>query len=160
VTAVAWSPERVRGTTGAVGALVAGLGLFGALAGTVIATGGPAPEDRGPRVADALYELEAAWSATSVLLDATIVLGAAAAVAVLCVLLAVRRWRRAVFWTIAIAGIVLLEPLLKALVARPGIRAAHDEHSFPSGNAMASVALVAAVWLVVEPPPLDRIRGG
>jgi membrane-associated phospholipid phosphatase len=141
---------RVAGPAGAIGVLVGGLAGFAALTALVVATDGPALDDRGPRAADALYEHERAWRAGEAFLDASIVLGVVAAVAGLVVLLVLRGRREVVFWALAIGGVLLLEPLLKALVARPGIGAAQDEHSFPSGNAMASVALVAAAVLLLR----------
>jgi membrane-associated phospholipid phosphatase len=157
VTALALTLGRVRGPVGAVGALVGALAGFAALTALVVAADGPALDDRGPRAADAFYELELAWKTTSGLLDASIVLGGIGALAVLAALAFSRRWRQAAFWAVAVGGVLALEPLLKALVARPGIGPAHDDHSFPSGNAMASVALVAAAALLLRPGRARRL---
>jgi membrane-associated phospholipid phosphatase len=150
VTAVTVTLGRVAGPAGAIGVLVAGLAGFAALTALVVATDGPALDDRGPRAADAIYEHDVASRATETLLYASIVLGALAALAALVILVALGQRRQAVFWAFAIGGVLVLERLLKALVDRPGIGAAQDEHSFPSGNAMASVALVAAAALLLR----------
>jgi membrane-associated phospholipid phosphatase len=157
VTALTVTLARVGGPAGVIGVLVGALAGFAALTALVVATGGPALDDRGPRAADALYEHDLAWRATGVLVDASIVLGALAALAALVVLLVLRHRRQATFWALAIGGVLLLEPLLKTLVGRPGIGASQDEHSFPSGTAMASVALVAAAALLLREGGVRRL---
>ena len=69
------------------------------------------------------------------------------AVAVL-VLLVVRGARaRAAFWGLALAGPLLLTPILKEAFDRPSVGDKPGD-SFPSGNAMASAAFVAAAMLL------------
>lgn len=150
MTALTATLARVGRPAGAIGVLLGALAAFAALTALVVATDGPALDDRGPRAADALYEHELAWRATEALLDASIVVGALAVLGVFVVLVGLRHRRQAVFWAVTIGGVLLLEQLLETLVARPGIGAARDEHSFPSGNAMASVALVAAAALLLR----------
>jgi membrane-associated phospholipid phosphatase len=144
MTAVAYELRRGRETTGALAVLTAGLAGFGLLSGLVVAGEGLGWDAEGPRAADAYYELEGAWRATNVMLDAAIALGAACAVVGLCLFLIRREWRRAAFWTVAVGGVFLLEPVLKAAFARPGIGPSADEHSFPSGTAMVAAALLTA----------------
>jgi undecaprenyl-diphosphatase len=76
-----------------------------------------------------------------------------AAVAVLGVVvlafLLVRRMRgEALFWALALGGVLVLDPLLKAAFRRPGL-APSEEFSFPSGQAMATLATVLALAALV-----------
>ena len=75
--------------------------------------------------------------------------GVSVAVAVLVALLAKRKLRVALFGVTALGGAFLLETALKDAFHRPGLGAAADEDSFPSGGAMGSMALLAVVVLVV-----------
>ncbi|MGH3042073.1 MAG: phosphatase PAP2 family protein [Gaiellaceae bacterium] len=133
-----------RAATRAAAVLVAALTGFSLLARGVVEGGGFSWDAEGPQAADALYEHETAWRVAEASLDASIGIGAVLAVAVFAFLLLRRRGREAVFWAAAVVGVLLLDLLLKAAFARPGIGAAADDYSFPSGNAMASVAVVAA----------------
>lgn len=102
------------------------------------------------------YEHELAWNATTVFVRASSVVGAALAAAALAFLLRRRLRRAALFWALAIGGALLLDLLLKAVIRRPGIGAASDEWSFPSGNAMASAAIALAVVVLLARSPWQR----
>jgi membrane-associated phospholipid phosphatase len=159
MTALAYEFRRGRETTGALALLTAGLAGFALLAGLVVAGEGLGWDAEGPRAADGYYEFEGAWRATNVLLDAAIAFGAASAAVVLCLFLVRRAWRRAAFWTVAVGGVFLLEPVLKAAFARPGIGPSADEHSFPSGTAMVAAALLAAGVFLLRGRPRRILLG-
>lgn len=72
------------------------------------------------------------------------VLAAVAAV----VLLAASRIRLAIFWIVAVGGVLALDPLLKAAFERPALNGRSGDYSFPSGSAMLAMALVVALWLL------------
>jgi undecaprenyl-diphosphatase len=80
---------------------------------------------------------------------------AAVAVVVLTVLLVLRRWRDAVFFTAGAGVVWAVNPLLKELVGRsrpdlwplpPDV----SEYSFPSGHAANTAALVGALLLILR----------
>jgi membrane-associated phospholipid phosphatase len=73
---------------------------------------------------------------------------AALGVGMLAFLLARRPRREAVFWSLALGGVVVFDPLLKATFRRPGIPPS-DEFSFPSGHAMVTLAALAALVALV-----------
>jgi membrane-associated phospholipid phosphatase len=85
-----------------------------------------------------------------------LIAGAAAAFLVLLALVAVGLRRHAAFWGLAVVGPIVLTPILKWAIARPQIGADPEgDYSFPSGNAMVSLAFVAALVLLV--PELRRV---
>lgn len=65
-------------------------------------------------------------------------------------LVALRRYRAALFLVGAIGGAVALSTLVKGVVERPPIEGPADEYSFPSGSATWSVATAAAVLLLAR----------
>jgi undecaprenyl-diphosphatase len=82
---------------------------------------------------------------------------AAAFIAGLVVVLLVRgRRRQALFWALAIGGVLLLDTPLKDLFARAALGGPRGAYSFPSGNGMVSAALVAA--LILSSSPSSRAR--
>jgi membrane-associated phospholipid phosphatase len=66
-------------------------------------------------------------------------------------LLLERAYRRAAFWALTVGGVIVLTEALKALVKRPELGDFDTEYSFPSGNATASMAAAAAVFLLAGP---------
>jgi membrane-associated phospholipid phosphatase len=80
---------------------------------------------------------------------AGIALGAIFITVVLLTLIVRKEWRPALFWLLTFAGVAVLDVGLKAAFRRPPISDASDGYSFPSGNAMASIALVLAVGTLV-----------
>ena len=83
------------------------------------------------------------------------------AVAVTAVLLVLRRsWRAAVFWCLTFVGLYALDRALKPVFERPSIDGS-GEYSFPSGNAMASMAiLIGGAALVAGIPRRVYVLGG
>jgi membrane-associated phospholipid phosphatase len=71
-----------------------------------------------------------------------------------------RRWRPALFWCLVFAGLLALDVALKPIFGRPSIHES-GEYSFPSGNAMASMAiLVGAATLMHGLPRRLYVLGG
>jgi membrane-associated phospholipid phosphatase len=96
------------------------------------------------------YDFSALRRVAEALVYLGLIAGAAIAILLLIVLAGRGLRRQALFWGLAVAGPILLTPLLKWVVGRPQIGAHPDgDYSFPSGNAMASVAFVAALLLLV-----------
>jgi membrane-associated phospholipid phosphatase len=60
-----------------------------------------------------------------------------------------RRKKEALFWAVAIGGVLALDPLLKNSFMRPSIGGASG-YSFPSGSAMLSMAAAAAIVLLAR----------
>jgi membrane-associated phospholipid phosphatase len=58
-----------------------------------------------------------------------------------------RRPRYALFWSLAVGGVVALDPLLKNIYRRPGVDGGSG-YTFPSGSAMLSVAAIASLVLI------------
>jgi membrane-associated phospholipid phosphatase len=69
---------------------------------------------------------------------------------------AVRAYRRAAFWGLAVGGSIVLTRVLKELIERPEIGVKQAEYSFPSGNATASLAAAVALFLLLPPSRLRR----
>jgi len=85
---------------------------------------------------------------TQRLVDNSTVLGAILFIGLLLVLAARKRFRDVLFVAAAVGGVAIFDPLFKSAFARqpPGDA---EGFSFPSGSAMASMAIVAAVAFVV-----------
>jgi membrane-associated phospholipid phosphatase len=62
------------------------------------------------------------------------------------------RWRPALFWCLTFAGLLALDVALKPLFERPSIHSP-GEYSFPSGNAMASMALFVGATALIRALP-------
>jgi membrane-associated phospholipid phosphatase len=101
------------------------------------------------------YDLSTVRAATRAAVTAGAVLGLIAAAGLLALLVAVRAYRRAAFWGLAVGGSILLTRVLKELIERPEIGVKQAEYSFPSGNATASLAAAAALVLLL---PSSRLR--
>ena len=96
------------------------------------------------------YDLGAVRTLTEAAVWASLAAGGTLAVLLFCALLLERAYRRAAFWALTVVGVVLLTAALKAIVQRPEIGQFDTEYSFPSGNAAASVAAVAAFALLTR----------
>jgi undecaprenyl-diphosphatase len=55
------------------------------------------------------------------------------------------RVREAACWVVAVAGVTALDPLLKGVIQRPPPTPYSDGYAFPSGHAMISMAVIAAL---------------
>jgi membrane-associated phospholipid phosphatase len=79
-----------------------------------------------------------------------IAVGAVLALLVCSALVRLQRRRQAVFWALAVTGALTLTLVLKPVFQRPQIGDPAGGYSFPSGNAVASVALVLSVFLLLS----------
>ena len=75
----------------------------------------------------------------------------AALIVILLVLTRRRRLRDGAFILAAIAGTLVLEPILKDLIKRPPFRPGDSGYSFPSGHAMRSAAALSALVITAWP---------
>jgi membrane-associated phospholipid phosphatase len=66
-------------------------------------------------------------------------------------LLLKRRLREAACWLLAVAGVHALDPLLKDVIQRPPPSPFSVGYAYPSGHAMISMAVIAALVLTVPP---------
>ncbi len=133
-----------------VGAFLLPLAIFAALAIAVTSTGTPGWDEDILRFSDRrLYDASVA-GALELLLYASIALGAVLAAAFIVVFLKRRMWSRALFWALTVGGVLGFDFLLKEIFQRPPLGHGGG-YSFPSGNAMASLAIVAALALTCSP---------
>lgn len=138
----ALEPTSRRGRTAFLGGVLLPLALLSALAFGATRAGGI------PFDAEVLRYAERHYNAAAVdPLDTglTVSLGVAAAVttALVIVQLARRKYREAAFWALALGGVLVLDIPLKEIFHRPALGG--EGYSFPSGNAMASAAMLVAV---------------
>lgn len=96
------------------------------------------------------YDVESLREATEALIRFSLAAGAVLAAIFFVVLLGRGLRRQALFWALAIGGVAALTPILKWLFQRPQIGDPEGGYSFPSGNAMASLAVVAALFLLLS----------
>ena len=129
------------------------LTVFSALA-VVVTRGDVGWDQEMVRLSERHYEASIA-EPLELALKIGIGVGAVLAAAAVLTLLKRRRRLFAAFWIIAVGGIVLFELPLKALFHRPPIGDEGGGYSFPSGNAMATVAIVAAL-VITSPAPWRR----
>ncbi len=66
-----------------------------------------------------------------------------------------QRFAAAFVWGAAVGGVIVLDPTLKALVARPALNPTSSGYSFPSGSAM--VLLAATIAVVASLPGAWRV---
>jgi len=78
-------------------------------------------------------------------------LGLLAAAGFFVVLVVRRNFDQALFFSMSMVGAVTLSRLLKDVFHRVPLSGSHDGYSFPSGNAMGSLALVVALLVVLWP---------
>lgn len=132
-----------------IAALVGPLLLFAGLAAQVTDGSGPAWDGSLMRLLNGLGEPPVP-TGTQRMVDNSTVAGAVLLSGLVLLLAAWRRIRDALFVAAAVAGVVLLEPLLKGAFERqpPGDA---EGFSFPSGSAMASMSIVAAVAVLAWP---------
>jgi membrane-associated phospholipid phosphatase len=143
-TAVGWTAATF------VGAVVFPLGLFAALAAAVTRRGAIHWDTEVLRFAEKQYESSIVNSLNVVLLG-SLGLAVAIAAAAVIVLLTGRKTRFALFWAVAVGGVLALDVPLKDSFRRPELGGSGGGYSFPSGNAMASMAILVSVALTSSP---------
>jgi membrane-associated phospholipid phosphatase len=79
------------------------------------------------------------------------VAGLLVVVAVSLVMAAQGRWRVAVMIGVAVGGVLVFDPILKNLFARPPVEPNGSGYTFPSGSAMRSMAAAASLTVVAWP---------
>lgn len=121
---------------------------FGAIALAVDGNGVPALDAESLRAARLLDDRDRINFAMTAVMQASMAAAGLLAIGVAVVLVRWRRLREALFWSLAIGGAVLLDPVLKELFRRDAIGSG-GEWSFPSGNAMVSAAIVAAAVVLL-----------
>jgi membrane-associated phospholipid phosphatase len=131
-----------------LGGVLLPLGLFAALAMAVTRKGGIRWDTQILLFAERHYQ-----SSVVVFGDVALKgsLGVSVAVAAVMVLLTARRGSYALFWALAIGGVLVLDFLLKEIFRRPTLGGTGAGYSFPSGGAMVSVALLLVLALTASP---------
>ena len=122
------------------------LGLFTALGVEVAGRGARGWDADAVRFVERHYH-ESVAERLNLILNVSIGLGAAISIAAVVVLVANGRRLDALFWALAVGGVLALDLPLKQVFHRPPIDDRGGGYSFPSGNAMASAAIVAAIVL-------------
>jgi membrane-associated phospholipid phosphatase len=138
-----------------VGGLLIPLGVFAALA-VVVAGRTPSWDAAILRFSDR-HSQTSVENVLEVTLKASIGIGAAIAVGAVIVLLARRRWSQALFWALAVGGVMAFDLPLKEIFRRTALGDHGGGYSFPSGNAMGSVTIVAAIALTSSPRWRGRV---
>jgi membrane-associated phospholipid phosphatase len=132
-----------------VAAFIGPLLLFAALAAQVTDGSGPGWDGSVTRLLNRLGEPPVP-TGTQRAVDNSQAVGAILLLALVLLLAVRKRFRDALFVTATVAGVAVFEPLFKRAFERqpPGDAAGF---SFPSGSAMASMAIVAAVAILAWP---------
>jgi membrane-associated phospholipid phosphatase len=131
-----------------LGGVLLPLGLFAALAMAVTRKGGIRWDTQILLFAERHYQ-SLAVGFLDVALKGS--LGVSVAVAAVMVLLTARRGSYALFWALAIGGVLVLDPALKEIFRRPTLGETGAGYSFPSGGAMVSFALLFVLALTASP---------
>jgi membrane-associated phospholipid phosphatase len=142
-------------TAAAVGGLLVPLGVFALLATAVTRKVAVGWDTDILRYAERHYQA-AIVPALGTVVDVSIGLGAAVAGGAVVVLLVRRRRNQALFWALVAVGVPVLDVLLKEIFRRPALGGHEGSYAFPSGNAMGSAAIAAAI--VIASPPRWRRR--
>ncbi len=130
--------------------------LFAALAHAVGGGSLPGWDSVALRAAKVLDDRDRTGYVLTAGMQATIALGVLVTIGVAVFLVRRRQGRAALLWCLAVGGALLLDPILKATFQREQIGSGH-EWSFPSGNAMASMAIVAAGVVLLGRTPWLRL---
>ena len=136
-------------TLAGLGAVILSLGVFAAVAAIAIHGRGMAWDTHTLRFAERHYEATYV-NALDLILRASLGLSLAASAGAAVLLFKARNRRAALFWALAIGGVLALDLPLKHAFQRP-VLAGPGDYAFPSGNAMVSVALLLAFVLGASP---------
>jgi membrane-associated phospholipid phosphatase len=137
-------------------ALALPLAAFAALAGAVVASAVPGWDGDVLRFAQDHYRSPTV-KRLGIALDVSIGLGLAVAAFAVLLLLKRGRRREAIFWVVVVGGAIALDAPLKELFRRPALGGHEGGYSFPSGNAMASMAVLLALVLTISPRWRTRV---
>jgi membrane-associated phospholipid phosphatase len=148
-TQIAVSPVTSR-TAGTVAGVLLPLGAFAALAVVVTSGGGIAWDTEALGFAERHYQ-QALVDWLDGILTGSLGLIVVVAVVAVALLLKARKRRSALFWAMAIGGVLALDLPLKYAFRRPALGGTEGSYSFPSGNAMVSGALLLALVLSSSP---------
>jgi membrane-associated phospholipid phosphatase len=147
----AFEPAKARRNTLALAAgVVLPTGVFAALAAAVAGRGGLGWDRSILRFFDGYYR-HTPTSPLEVLLNVTTWVGGAIVLVAVVVLWKVHRSSQAAFLAVAVGGSLVFDLVLKTLLERRPLGDPSGGYSFPSGNAMASLAIVLATALVSTP---------
>ncbi len=145
------------------------LALFAAVAAAVSGGDGIPWDAELLRFAEGHYQVTAVDS-LDIILRAIVGASAVLSAAMVIVFLIAHRRRHALVWVLGVGGAFALDSLLKNIFRRPELGGSGGVYSFPSGGAMASVAVLLAlvltapsVWrrsLLLVGVPLLLIEGG
>jgi undecaprenyl-diphosphatase len=91
--------------------------------------------------------------------DVSIGLGATAVAAAVVVFLVRRRRGQALFWVLIAVGVPVLDVLLKETFRRPALGGHEGSYAFPSGNAIGSAAIAAAIVIASSARWRRRVLG-
>jgi membrane-associated phospholipid phosphatase len=147
------SPTRTPpSTTTRLGLTLVGAGAAFAALAYGVRGGRSFSWDRGPVdfFDEHYYDLDALRAVTEAAVWSSLAVGGLVSLALAAVLALHREYRRALFWGATVVGVLVLTTALKALIKRPEIGEFDTEYSFPSGNATASMAAVAALALLTQ----------
>jgi undecaprenyl-diphosphatase len=146
-----------RGDLGVfAGGVLLPLGIFVAIGVIVAGHGAPGWDTRLLDLSERHYR-GPIYARLDAALDGGLLLAAAILLGAVILLLTRRRGREALFCVLAVGGVVALDIPLKELFGRPewsppGSAGGNStEYVFPSGHAMGSVAVLAAVSLIAKP---------
>lgn len=146
-----------------IGGLLLPLGAFAVLAAVGAGKGARGWDADILQYSDRHYRPSIA-TALSTTLEVSVWLGAAIVAAVVILLLLRRQRPQALFFVLAVGGVVALDVPLKELFRRPPWSpTGYDSsvgYAFPSGHAMATVAAVAAIALVLPRWRTWALAGG
>lgn len=138
-----------RANLAAVLGVLLPLALFAPLAVLVTRPTPPAWDESILRSLAPYYDGDSLVLAGKLIVKGLMVVGSALGVLIAVVALRRRERRAAAFWIGSVGGAVALDPVLKVIFQRPSLE--RNDYSFPSGNAMASVAAVLALALLLTP---------
>jgi membrane-associated phospholipid phosphatase len=140
-----------RFATHALAVIVGSLVLFAALAALAVRGGTPWPDTRILSWVPPSNEPDRLAELCNAFVVSGMVLGTAFAALVFLWLIVRKHRREALFWFASLSGAMTLDVVLKPIFERTPIADASNGYSFPSGNALGSMALfLAAAALIAE----------